>query len=66
MREHNLIVDRLFEIHPNWTSDILFEEARKIVIAETQFITYDEFLPLLIGNNLMNSFNLFSNYSYRK
>jgi hypothetical protein len=43
-REHNRIVSRL----PNYLSaQEKFEIARKIVIAEQQYITYNEFLPTL-------------------
>jgi len=43
-REHNRIVDRL----PNSLSNQeKFEIARRIVIAEQQFITYNEFLPAM-------------------
>jgi Animal haem peroxidase/Ricin-type beta-trefoil lectin domain len=41
-REHNRIVSKL----PRWLPEELkFQIARKIVIAEEQFVTYNEFLP---------------------
>ncbi len=41
-REHNRIVSKL----PRWLPDeVKFQIARKVVIAEEQFITYNEFLP---------------------
>jgi hypothetical protein len=43
-REHNRIVSRL----PNWlTGEQKFQIARRVVIAEQQYITYNEFLPTL-------------------
>jgi peroxidase len=48
-REHNRIVERLSEINPQWQDETLFHEARRIVIAEIQHITYQQWLPLLIG-----------------
>ncbi len=43
-REHNRIVSLL----PNWlTNEQKFQIARRIVIAEQQYITYHEFLPAL-------------------
>jgi Animal haem peroxidase len=43
-REHNRIVARL----PSWlTEEQKFQIARRVVIAEQQFITYDQFLPAL-------------------
>ena len=35
----------------------LYEAARKVVGAEIQIITYQEFLPLLIGNTLLNDYD---------
>lgn len=35
----------------------LYEAARKIVGAEIQIITYQEFLPLLIGDSLLNDYD---------
>ena len=49
VREHNYQVDRLQDLHPNWSGDQLYDNARAIVAAEIANITYDEFLPHLLG-----------------
>lgn len=49
VREHNYQVDRLHEAHPTWTGDQLYENAKAIVAAEIANITYNEFLPHLLG-----------------
>ncbi len=49
-REHNYWADRLAVENPDWTDDQLFNAARSIVEAEIQKITYEDWLPKLIGD----------------
>ena len=49
VREHNYWADRMLRITPSLNGDELYEVARAIVAAEMQLITYNEFLPLLLG-----------------
>lgn len=51
VREHNYWADRLAAENPAWTSDEVYERARKIVGAEVQAITYNEYLPALLGGH---------------
>src|SRR5215510_2344927 len=50
IREHNWQADRIAKEHRNWTDEQLFQAARRMVIAELQHITIDEFVPALFGN----------------
>ena len=58
MREHNRIARELSTINPDWSDDQLFEETRKIVGAQLQHITYNELLPYILGEELMDRFDL--------
>lgn len=49
-REHNYWAERLAEENPDWDDDQLFDGARQIVTYELQAITYDNWLPHLIGD----------------
>lgn len=49
MREHNRQATILAGLHPRWTDEQLYQGARQIVIAEVQSITYNQYLPSLLG-----------------
>ena len=49
VREHNWQVERLAAADPSLDGDALYERARAVVAAEIARITYDEFLPALLG-----------------
>jgi len=59
MREHNRIATQLATINPRWSDDKIYQEARKINIAEYQHIIFKEWLPIIIGNTFMKSYGLF-------
>ena len=57
VREHNYQVDRLQELHPNWSGDQLYQTARAIVTGEIENITYKEFLPHLLGSDAIGPYH---------
>ncbi len=51
VREHNYWADRIQTAEPSLTGKQVFAYARALVGAEIQAITYNEFLPALLGRN---------------
>ncbi|WP_420411762.1 peroxidase family protein [Roseibium sp.] len=55
-REHNLWVERFARQDPGMSDDELYDAARIVVEAEIQAITFNEFLPLLLGEDAITAY----------
>lgn len=58
IREHNRLVDHLQCTNPQWLPEFVFQEARKIIAALIQQITYTEYLPVILGKEGMWRYGL--------
>lgn len=58
VREHNRLARNLQLMNPRWDDERLFQEARKIVVAEIQHIHYNEWLPALFDRSLLKDLGL--------
>lgn len=58
LQEHNRIADVLAQKNRAWSDATLFLEARRAVTAQIQHITYNEFLPIILGQQITNKDSL--------
>ena len=77
MREHNRLAQHIALNQPNLTGDQIYQRARRRVGAQIQVITYQEYLPTLLGPDTISSYsgydpnvdarigNVFSTAAYR-
>ncbi|XP_042204888.1 peroxidasin-like protein isoform X2 [Homarus americanus] len=59
LRVHENLVTQLARLNPHWDDETLYQESRRIVVALIQQTTYREFLPLVLGDNLMQEYDLY-------
>ncbi len=77
VREHNHWADQLAQADASLTGEDIYQMARVIVVAELQAVTYNEFLPVLLGEDALAAYrgyranvnpgiaNCFSTAAYR-
>lgn len=49
-REHNRLAEQIAASNPQLTDEEIYQQARALVIAEIQVVTYKEWLPALLGS----------------
>lgn len=56
VREHNRLSEEIATRNPGLSGDGIYRRARRIVSAQMQVITYEEFLPVLLGPNALRPY----------
>ncbi len=57
LREHNRLAIEIAEQNPELNGDEIFDRARELVAVQMQVITYNEFLPILLGTTLLEDYD---------
>ena len=63
IRQHNTLVDKLRRINPQWGPEQMYQETRKIVGAQMQIITYEHWLPYILGPRGMKMLGKYEKYN---
>jgi hypothetical protein len=58
MRYHNKLAEELSRLNPQWSDEKLYQEARRIGSSVQQHVTWNEFLPRVLGWNAINLYEL--------
>ncbi|XP_047638684.1 peroxidasin homolog isoform X3 [Phacochoerus africanus] len=61
-REHNRVAAELLALNPHWDGDTIYHEARKVVGAQVQHITYQHWLPKVLGEAGMKMLGEYRGY----
>ncbi|REL30563.1 peroxidase family protein [Thalassotalea euphylliae] len=56
VREHNRIATDMAQANPDASGEQIYQAARRLVIAKIQIITYQEYLPALIGEDAISDY----------
>ena len=56
VREHNRLAKEIKQKNHKLSDEEIYQQARRIVAAQMQVITYSEFLPVLLGENALSEY----------
>jgi peroxidase len=62
IRQHNRLAENLKKLNPHWIAEQIFQETRKIVGAQMQIITYEHWLPYILGPIGMSRLDKYKTY----
>ncbi|KOC63131.1 Peroxidasin [Habropoda laboriosa] len=62
LREHNRIARSLRDINPHWNGEKLYQQARRIVGAEMQHITYQHWMPHVFDGTAEELLGIYKGY----
>ncbi|CAM2112158.1 unnamed protein product [Caretta caretta] len=66
LREHNRLAKALRKLNRHWSSETVYQEARKIVGALHQIITLRDYIPKIIGPEAFNQYlGLYKGYDHK-
>nr|XP_020043768.1 lactoperoxidase isoform X2 [Castor canadensis] len=63
LREHNRLARELKTLNPQWDGEKLYQEARKILGAFVQIITFRDYLPIVLGDEMQKWIPLYQGYN---
>ncbi|CAI5795086.1 myeloperoxidasemyeloperoxidase-like [Podarcis lilfordi] len=63
VREHNRLARELKALNPHWDGEKIYQEVRKIIGAVNQVITFRDYLPLVLGNEMNKQLPLYKGYN---
>ncbi|XP_022204947.1 peroxidase [Nilaparvata lugens] len=66
LREHNRLCESLAKINPYWDDETLYQEARRILIAEFHHITYTDFISALLGAEYVKDVGLYPKHGFQE
>lgn len=58
LREHNRLARAIKALTPDLTDELIYQEARRLLIAEWQHIVFNEFLPIVLGQKTIEKLEL--------
>ncbi|EFA05698.1 chorion peroxidase isoform X1 [Tribolium castaneum] len=58
VRYHNRLATVLGQVNRHWSDEKVYQETRRIVVAIMQHVTYREFLPIVLGPEVIDLFEL--------